>query len=330
MSRRADLPNGTSSSQNQQWLRLETLTTRSASGSRPLAGSEIAEMSRLYRNVCADAARARALGTDDETLHWLDALIGRAHNGLYRARPRPLDPVGFVFVRFPATLRRHSTMFGIASLLFWGTFALGLIAATQIPGFANAIAGPEAIRSFRQMYAKAPQEGRGLIEGLNGVAFYVQHNTSIAFQIFASGAFAGVGALYQLTYQGVVLGTVIGFLLADGKSINILTFTCGHSAWELTAITVAGTAGLRTGWAWVAPKTLSRLGSLRAARTDIAELVMGAAFMLAVAATIEGVWSPSSLPMPVKWTFAVLQFAVVAAWLSGWSPRRSVASSDAR
>ena len=299
------------------WRRLEQLVGRG----QALSGPEIAEMSRLYRTVCADAARARALGTDDETLHWLDATIGRAHNALYRAPPRKLDVVAFVFVRFPAALRRHAAIFALASALFWGPFALGMAAGWQMPGFAKAIAGPDAIESFRKMYDTAPQDGRGLVQGLNGVAFYVQHNTSIAFSVFASGVFAGVGALYQLIYQGVVAGTVIGFLIADGKSANILTFVCGHSAWELTAIVVAGTAGLRTGWAWVAPGPLTRLGSLRAARVDITELILGAAFMLAVAATIEAVWSPSILPMPVKWGFAALQFGVVALWLGGWSSR---------
>lgn len=303
------------------WRRLDLLVHK-AHGLRGLSGAEIAQLAGLYQTVCADAARARARGTDDETVQWLDAVIGRAHNALYRARPRALDPVGFLFVRFPAALRRHAQMFAICAALFYGTFLAALVAAWAMPGFAKAIAGPGAIEEFRQMYAKAPQEGRGLVEGLNGVAFYVQHNTSIAFRIFASGVFAGAGALYQLVYQGVVLGTVFGFLIADDKSSHILTFTCGHSAWELTAIVVAGTGGLRAGWAWVAPGTRTRLGSLRAARTDVAELVLGAAVMLAVAAAIEAVWSPSSMPPAWKWAFAVAQVAIVAVWLTGWRPAR--------
>jgi uncharacterized membrane protein SpoIIM required for sporulation len=175
--------------------------------------------------------------------------------------------------------------------------------------------GPQAIDMFREMYATAPDTGRTAGEGSAMAGFYVQHNTTIAFQVFANGIFAGLGSLFMLLYQGLTIGTVFGFLIGDDKARNILTFTCGHSAWELTAITIAGTAGLRMGWAVVSTGGMTRLASLRAAGPDIARLVGGAAVMLAMAALIESLWSPSQMDARIKWGFAAVQCVLVTTYL---------------
>ena len=48
-----------------------------------------------------------------------------------------------------------------------------------------------------------------------------------------------------------VRGVYLGYLTAVGNGGNLLAYVCGHSAWELTAIVVSGTAGLRLGWSLV-------------------------------------------------------------------------------
>jgi len=305
-----------------RWRRLEALVARAQRRDPSLNGAEWADLAALYRAVVADAARARARAADDATLAWLDGLMGRAHNALYRAQPRRVDVVVFVLQQVPEAVRRNGRLFALCSALFWGFFVAAACVAYTAPQFARSLCGDATIEALRRMHAEAPQAGRSLTEGLSGVAFYVQHNTSIAFNAFAAGMFAGAGSLYQMVVQGLYAGAAIGFLAGDHKGLHIVTFVCGHAVWELTALVVAGTAGLRAGWAWVAPGPLTRRDSLRAARQDVSTLVVGAAVMLAVAACIEAVWSPSQVPMALKWGFGAAQAVVVVAWLGGWRPQR--------
>src|SRR5262249_39672962 len=134
--------------------------------------------------------------------------------------------------------------------------------------------------------------------------FYVYNNVGIAFQCFATGVLFGLGSVFYLIYNGLVMGTVVGWVAHQGHGTNILTFVCGHSTFELTAIVIAGAAGLQMGYALVATGGLTRWGSLRAQAREIAVLVLGAAGMLLCAAAIEGFWSPSSVPKQVKWAAA--------------------------
>jgi uncharacterized membrane protein SpoIIM required for sporulation len=299
------------------WNRLEQLLSSGISRRGQFGAGEMLELSNLYRSACGDAARIRAAGADDNTTAYLDTLLARAHNQLYRSPPGRRGAVWqFLSSDFPRTLRAHKWFFLWATLAFYGPFFFGVIAAIVLPGFGPAVMGPEQVESFRHMYAEAPDVGRTAGENSTMVGFYIQHNTSISFQVFANGIFAGIGSAMMLVYQGLVIGTTFGFLIADEKARNILTFTCGHSAWELTAIVISGAAGLRMGWALVATEGRTRLASLRAAGPDIARLIGGAACMLAVAACIEGLWSPSKAPAPVKWGFAVVQCIIVTVYLA--------------
>lgn len=299
------------------WKRLEHLLTGRNEAGEKLQARDLLDLAMLYRSASADAARARTAGSDDATLAYLDGLLARAHNLLYRAPPGRPDAIRQFFTRdLPRALRRNAGLFATASAAFYGPFLFGVVLGLYLPAFAPALLGEAEVRMFREMYKNTPSEGRTVGTGSLSVSFYIQHNTSIAFEVFACGIFAGLGSVFMLVYQGLVIGTVFGMLAADQKAAHLLTFTCGHSAWELTGIVVAGTAGLRMGGALVSTAGRTRLGSLRAARREVATLVLGAATLLAIAACIEGLWSPSSVPAPIKWTFAVAQIAIVSSYFT--------------
>jgi uncharacterized membrane protein SpoIIM required for sporulation len=153
-------------------------------------------------------------------------------------------------------------------------------------------------------YSEGFDKGRatGVDTGMAG--FYVYNNIGIAFRCFATGIFYGAGSIFFLVYNGLMIGTVTGFVSQAGFGHNILTFMCGHGPFELTAIIIAGAAGLRMGYALIETEGRTREGSLRAAAPDVARLIVGAAVMLFFAALIEGFWSPSAAPPVVKWFFS--------------------------
>src|SRR5262249_9668402 len=150
-------------------------------------------------------------------------------------------------------------------------------------------------------YAAGFDAGRDGATDLGMAGFYVWNNVGIAFRCFATGIFFGLGSAFFLIYNGLVMGAVVGVVAAAGHGRNIRTFMCGHAPLELSAIVIAGAAGLKLGWSLIETRGLSRLTSMRLAAPQIARLVLGAAAMLALAAAVEGFWSPSTVPAPIKW-----------------------------
>lgn len=295
-----------------RWRELETslLGTRALSRVAPSQASHIAG---LYRSLCSDAMRARALGCGPDVVRYLDRLVARTHNLLYEPAPyRTGAPWRLVARDLPRAVRANWRWFLLASALFYLPLLFGLHLTLVTPEFAAAIVPRSTLAEMASAYRSGFAAGRDGSADAAMAGFYVHNNVGIAFRCFATGALFGLGPLYFLISNGLVIGAVMGHVTNTGGGWNILTFVCGHGPFELTAIVVSGTAGLRLGDALVA-----QLGgasdALRAAAPEVTTLVLGAAAMLLVAAGLEAFWSPSAVIDPVKWGFsATVSLALVA------------------
>jgi uncharacterized membrane protein SpoIIM required for sporulation len=144
----------------------------------------------------------------------------------------------------------------------------------------------------------------------------IANNVQVAFGAFAFGITAGVGTLVVLSFNGLFFGAVLGLFANYGLATWLLTFVAGHGILELTAIFMAGGAGLLIGRAVVAPGDLMRRDALvRNGRLAI-ELVGAAACLLLLAGTIEGFLSASNAPTLLKLTVSAASAVLVAAYFA--------------
>lgn len=279
------------------------------------SGEAVEELSRRYRSVAADLAAAQSADLPEDVVRYLDALAGRAHNLLYGTRNLGrFRPLQLLMVDFPRELRGNPWLFLVANLLFYGPFFVGMVSCFLDPGLASNVLPASQLEQMEAMYSEPT--ARGASDDAQMAGFYVINNVGIAFRTFATGVFAGLGSLFFLIYNGVVLGTVFGYLSAVGRGFNLFVFTSGHSSWELTGIVVSGTAGLRLGWALLVTEGRTRIDSLRASGPALFRLVAGAAALILVAAMIEGFWSASPIPWWIKFPFGAMQWLVVFTWLA--------------
>jgi uncharacterized membrane protein SpoIIM required for sporulation len=298
------------------WSELEALLNRGKALHR-LPAPAIARAAGLYRSVCADLVRAQGAGYGPEVIALLDGLAARTHNALYSAPPYRLAAVwDLIRADFPRALRRHARFFALAVALFLLPAAVGFFGALRSRAFALHLLSPAMAEGLEEAYKKGFAEGRSEAMDTAMAGFYVYNNIGIAFQCFATGVLFGLGSIFFVVYNGLLIGAVAGLVTAAGGGWNLLTFTAGHGPFELTAIVISATAGMVMGYALVDTGGRTRFGSLRAKSKDLAQLVLGAALMLSVAALIEGFWSPSSVPMHIKWGVGVAGYAAVALYLA--------------
>jgi uncharacterized membrane protein SpoIIM required for sporulation len=298
------------------WNELTALMGQYRSWHR-LPPATIARAGSLYRSVSADLMHARAAGYTPDLVAFLDGLAGRAHAGLYSAPPYRLGALADLIAReFPRTVRRYWRFVVIAAALFAGPGLVGFVGSVRSQAFATQILPESTAAQMRESYSHDPSERRSGDDNAFMAGFYVNNNIGIAFRCFATGILFGLGSMFFLVYNGLMIGAVAGFVQSAGFGRNLLTFIVGHGAFELTAIVISGAAGMVMGYALVETDGLTRFGSLRRRARDLAHLIMGVALMLAVAAALEGFWSPSHVPRPVKLVVAALLWIAVMAYLA--------------
>jgi len=270
------------------------------------------EMPARYRRLCQSLALAADRQYSPALVDRLNELALRGHHALYRNRRRQTQRVvEFVLAGFPALVRGEAPLVAAATALFFGPL-LGLIAVLQFfPGFVHYLLAPEQIASVHEMYDPAAKR-LGMREADTNVAmfgFYIWNNVQIGFQTFAGGLAYGVGSIWFLASNGVVIGAVAGYLTEIGYARTFWSFVAGHSSFELLAIVLSGAAGLRLGLALLAPGNSSRKAALVAAAKPAVRVMYGAAIMFFIAAFVEAFWSPlTEVPYGTK----------IAAGVAGW------------
>ena len=271
------------------------------------------EMPPRYRRICQSLALAADRQYSPDLVDRLNHLALRGHHALYAERGRDSRQiVDFLTGGFPALVRREWRLVLVAALLFFGPL-LGLIAVLQVwPEFVHYLLAPDQIAAVHQMYDPANHR-LGMRDGDSNVlmfAFYIWNNVRIGFQTFAGGLLFGVGSLWFLGSNGMVIGAISGYLTQIGYHSTFWSFVAGHSSLELLAIVLSGAAGLRLGLALIAPGRLTRKSALVEAAKPAVRVMYGAALMFGAAAFVEAFWSPiTTLPFAVK----------IGAGLAGWT-----------
>ena len=274
---------------------------------------DLAEMPLRYRRICQGLALASDRHYSPELVDRLNQLALRGHHALYRNRRRQSQRVlEFLAAGFPALVRQEWRLVATAAALFFGPL-LGLIAVLQaFPEFVHYLLAPEQIANFHAMYDPANRRlgTREADSSLMMFGFYIWNNVRIGFQTFAWGLAAGVGSIWFLGANGIVIGAVAGYLTQVGYTETFWSFVAGHSSLELLAIVLAGAAGLRLGLAVIAPGNVSRRAALVSAARPAVRMMYGAALMFFAAAFVEAFWSPlTEIPFRFK----------IAVGVAGWA-----------
>ena len=305
-----------------EWEELKQSLTRVrgwrfAKRKEPVAGDRVAA---LYRRACEHLALARARAYPAYLTDRLEQLTADAHQLIYQQSEFGLLRLKrFVTTDFPRAVRAHSGYVWVALALFAvPMLVLGTLVYFR-PELILSVVDPLTAARFEQMYSKSA-ETLGRVRGAQGdwemFGFYIRNNITVAFQCFASGLFLGLGSLFFLAFNGALAGAVAGYLTRKGLSETFYSFVVTHSAFELTAIVLAGAAGLRLGHALLAPGRRTRLQALVVAAKESSAIVYGLSGMLLVAAAIEAFWSSATwMPLTMKYGVAAVCWIAVLGYL---------------
>lgn len=277
----------------------------------------------LYRRICHHYAIAQQRHYSPHLINALHQRVLGGHQLMYQHNTAWLwRLLEFVWFGFPNKVREHWRHVWLALALFYLP-AIGMgIACYLDPELIYSVMSHDSVAGMEYMYDPANDHVGRNADRQGDTDFmmfghYILNNISIGFRTFAMGILCGIGTVFILLYNGVVIGGVAGHLSQLGFTETFWPFVSGHGSFELTAICISGAAGLRLAQPLLAPGRLRRGDALKQAGRDSIQLVAGAALMLLVAAFIEAFWSPRAIvPIPVKYTVAAILWLLVILYLT--------------
>jgi uncharacterized membrane protein SpoIIM required for sporulation len=295
------------------WNRLQDLTSRARRGVAALEPAELDELVALYQRVSSHLSHARTAYRDPTLSMRLNRLVTEASGVVYRGRSRPGTAIKEFFVwRFPAAVYQSGRFIAVsAALLLVPAVVVGAWLATSDE--ALDASAPEAVREayleedFEEYYSSDSAANFGTQVTVN--------NIQVAFTAFAGGILLCLPTAFMMVYNGANIGAAGGLFVSAGEAAKFFGLILPHGLLELTAVVIAGAAGLRLGWAIVAPGDRRRSETLgnEARRAVVIALGLVVAFM--AAGFIEGFVTGRGLPTWLRLAIGIAAEAAFVAWV---------------
>lgn len=283
------------------WDRLEALVKRR----RRLSGAEVDELVDLYQQVSTHLSLVRSASTDAVLVSRLSSLVARARAAVTGAHaPLWREFIRFWTVSFPVVAYRCWRWWLGSAVVFYAVAAVIAVWVARNPEVQSVIGTPSDIdqlvnHDFASYYSENPAGSFALRVWTN--------NSWVAAQCIGFAILLGVPIPYILFQNAANLGLSAGLMFDAGKGGIFLGLLTPHGLLELTAVLLAGAAGMRLGWMVVAPGDRPRGQVLAEQGRAVVSVAVGLAVVLLVSGLIEALVTPSPLP-----TFARIAIGVTA------------------
>jgi uncharacterized membrane protein SpoIIM required for sporulation/uncharacterized RDD family membrane protein YckC len=313
-----------------RWIAFASrLATAQRRGLSSLGEAGVREFVEEYRALSSDLARLTTAARDGggTELFYLGRLVAGAHNLIYRERRQTLREIlHFVAVDVPTEVRRSATPILVAAAFLFVPAAISYTAVVRDPAVAptfiptgmldRAEQGVERARK-RTGYIPDPEVFRPVM-----ASKIIANNVQVTFAAFAFGITAGLGTLLLLMMNGISLGGVFGLYQSKGILSLLLAFVAPHGVLELSAICIAGGAGLLIAAGLLLPGERTRREALAANSRRSMRLIAASSILLVFAGSLEGMVSPiPTWPLWLKLMVSGTTLLALISYLRGGIPR---------
>jgi len=266
------------------WRELDELLQARGRRRRRRPAAEVLRLAALYRGAAADLALARRGHPGDPIVARLESLVTRARQVVYAEEPRR-GSLGTFFGRtYWVRVRERPLALLVAVVLLLAPAALTVAWALSDTGAAVALVPGE----FRAAVEPVGDTGMTTSQTAAFSSAVMTNNIQVTFLAFAAGILFGLGTAFVLAYNGAVLGAVAGGAIANGNGLEFAEFVTAHGVIELSCIAVAAAAGMRMGYALVAPGPRPRSRALAEEARSAIVIVLGTIPWVILAGIIEG------------------------------------------
>jgi uncharacterized membrane protein SpoIIM required for sporulation len=272
-----------------------------------------------YRLLAHDLARVRRLMPDTRAREYLEAIYARAHATLHRTAWRPGYALLTLFRdEIPAVVRWLMPHIIWATTIFVLTVFAGYWLVHTYPDLIRLFASPDLVATVErgQLWTD------GILNVVPSSVLSLQiltNNVVVSLFAYCAGFLFGLGTLYILGLNGLMLGAVFAFTSLNGLGHALFRFIVAHGCVELSVMCLSGAAGAAVGEALIRPTHATRMESFRIAALASGKLLIACVVLLVGSGIIEGYVSPNPrFSLGARVVIGIAYWLFMIALLRGW------------
>jgi uncharacterized membrane protein SpoIIM required for sporulation len=265
------------------------------------------EMAERFTELVNDLGYAKTFYPQSKVTAYLNKLASGIYLGIYKNKKEESSRiVGFWKRELPLVIRKYHREL-LYSFLFFLFFALiAAFSAANDQQFVRGVLGNSYVEMTEQNIAKG--DPFGVYKSQDSLSMFLWiavHNVQVSFMIFVTGLLAGLGTIWMLFNNGVMLGSFQYFFFSKGLGWKSVLVIWIHGTLEISSIIIAGAAGIVLAKSLLFPGTYKRLPSLKRGAGDGVKMMIGLVPVFIAAAFLESYVTRYS-QMPVWLSLIIL------------------------
>jgi len=223
------------------------------------------DLAGLYIQLVNDLSFAQTYYPKSKTVIYLNHLAATAFQQIYKTKRTDKNQlVTFFKVEVPYLMKQNSIYLKYAFVLFFIAVSLGVLSATYDESFVRLILGDDYV-DMTLANIKAGDPVAVYKSGSNWGSFIgiTMNNLQVGLKCFVYGVTGGLGTVYIMLSNGIMLGSFQTFFAHEGVFWASVRGIWIHGAMEIFAIVIETMAGLLLGASILFPGTYSRLDSFK-------------------------------------------------------------------
>lgn len=281
------------------------------------------KLNDLFIQVTDDLSYSRTFYPNRSVRVYLNALAQRIFLSIYRNRKSQRSRlIGFWTDELPQLIYESRRAFRLSFLVFLLAFGIGVLSCAMDPDFVSAMLGQDYVQMTEENIRSGDPMRVYKQKGEFSMTLAITiNNIYVSFLTYVMGVFASIGSIAILIFNGAMLGAFQYFFIDKGLFWESFLTVWMHGTLEISAIIIAGAAGITMGQGLLFPGTHTRMQAFqRSARRGI-KIMVGIVPIFMMAGFIEGyITRHTELPDVVRGIFIALCLAFVLGYFV-WYPR---------
>jgi len=247
------------------------------------------ETARRFMNLVDDLSYAKTFYPFSNTVRYINGMAAGIFLSIYKNKKEKKNRIATFFaLELPLTVKKHHRTLLFSFLFFMLFICIGIFSAMQDQTFVRAILGDDYVDMTERNIAVG--DPFGVYKDSNEFYMFVRiafNNIMVSFNTFVLGVTLGIGSVYMLFKNGLMLGVFEYLFFHHGLGIRSILVIFVHGTLEISAIVIAGAAGLIIGNSILFPRTYTRLQSVTRGAKDAVKIIVALIPVFIVAALFE-------------------------------------------